>query len=261
MRSRLIKTLVIVSLLAGCRPGLISPYLEPKIVDKQGISMVLVPEGPFLMGNREELHVVVLDAFYIDQYEVTNLAYQDCVNAGACTPPQFPNQPELLEFLGYYDELSPITFVSWQQAQVYCSWRDARLPTEAEWEKAARGTDGRTYPWGEDIDCSYANYGAILHICEEKLSHVGSRPLGVSPYGVFDMAGNVDEWTLDCYTNNYSWHGDSPHNPIALERGECSRTIRGGSFVTANFGLKTFDRTSSDPDADPFTGFRCVKTP
>ena len=261
MSNRLASIIVLVNVLVGCQFKTGSPSLEQKIIDQRGVSMALIPEGPFLMGNQDELHAVILDAFYIDQYEVTNLAYQDCVNSGVCTPPKFPEQPELLEYLGYYDELSPVTFVSWQQAQDYCAWRGGRLPTEAEWEKAARGTDGRTYPWGEDIDCSYANYGAVLHICEGRLSPVGSRPPGGSPYGVFDMAGNVDEWTVDCYTKDYSWHGNAPRNPVALEQTECSRTIRGGSFVTASFGLKTFDRTASEPDADPFTGFRCVKTP
>ena len=261
MITRLIYFISLIILLVGCQSAAILPYTEKEMVDNRGVSMVLVSDGSFLMGNEDELHTVVLDAFYIDQYEVTNSAYQSCVDAGLCTPPDFPDQPELLEHLGYYDELSPVTFVSWEQAQAYCTWRGARLPTEAEWEKAARGIDGRTYPWGEKIDCSHANYGAILHICEEKILPVGSHPQGVSPYNVFDMAGNVEEWTADCYINDYVWHGDSPRNPVALEKTSRSRTVRGGTFVMGDSGLTTFGRTSSEPDADPFTGFRCAKTP
>lgn len=141
-------------------------------VDKKNIQMVLIPDdGSFIFGTEtiddtekettsQSQRLVSVSEFYIDVYEVTNAEYQKCVDAGECL--ELNREKNLLEQL-YYDwnkfDMSPVTLLSWNEAQSYCLWRGARLPTEAEWEKAARGTEGYIYPWGESIDCSYANYG------------------------------------------------------------------------------------------------------
>ncbi len=131
--------------------------LPTEITDARGVSMVLVPAGEFMMGNdgglpdQRPVHLVNLDAFLIDTYETSNALYRVCVNAGVCSPPYprnaFDLQPDW-----------PVTFVNWNQAKNYCQWRNAKLPTEAQWEKAARGTDERSFPWGEDIDCTKAAF-------------------------------------------------------------------------------------------------------
>ena len=128
--------------------------------------MRLVPAGEFTMGSdtdsdpRNQAHTVYLDAFYIDTYEVTTAHYADCVTAGVCEPPHFTKSYFRASYYGNPEfENFPVIYVDWMMARTYCeTWRGARLPTEAEWEKAARGTDGRSYPWGEGISCDQANY-------------------------------------------------------------------------------------------------------
>ncbi len=254
--------LFVAILLTGCQP-------KDLIVDKYGVSMVFVDAGSFVMGTDKPIspfgenalpaHEIFLSEYYIDQYEVNNAAYQKCVEANQCEPIDFPSsekQQAIQQELGYLEDQSPVTYVSWMQAQAYCAWRDARLPTEAEWEKAARGTDGRTFPWGEEINCSNANYGSIGQYCEGKLMPVGSYPEGISPYGVFEMIGNVSEWVSDCYIDNYDWQ--EAENPIAPETEGCFRVARGGNYITADIYLTTFDRDSEEPDGGPFIGFRCA---
>lgn len=171
--------------------------------------MALVPEGEFVMGLdggwQEDdgmysqvlpMHSVYLDSFYIDIYEVTQAQYHACVASGACGEPRDTNTSFTFSLcnwgkVGWEDH--PMTCVTWYQAQDYCGWAGLRLPSEAEWEKAARGTDGRVYPWGNVFDGTRANYGPENFTTVS----VGRFHRGVSPYGIFNMAGNVDEWTSD----------------------------------------------------------------
>jgi len=159
-----------------------------------GMPLVYVPSGKFTMGSEtyadeKPQRMLNLEAYWIDQTEVTNAMYARCVAAGGCKTTE--NDPSKKS--GY--EKIPVETEGWEQAQAYCSWAGRRLPTETEWEKAARGTDGRTYPWGEEIDCSKANYAK----CKDEVQPVGSYPKGASQYGALDMAGNRWEWVADVY--------------------------------------------------------------
>ena len=221
--------------------------------------MVFVPAGEFGMGCNEKVdnqcradekpyHKVYLNAFYIDKYEVTNDAYKKCVGAGICSANQ--------KFKGFADSQQPVVGVDWNQASTYCSWAGKRLPTEAEWEKAARGTDGRTYPWGEGTDCAKANYGPCN---QEKTKSVGSYPFGASPYGAMDMAGNVWEWVADWYDENY--YQNSPNrNPTGPGSGQY-RVLRGGSGGDP-ITLRASSRGRNNPGyMDLYVGLRCARTP
>ncbi len=164
-------------------PPLTPTGLLPDITDDYSVPMVLVPAGPFEMGSEDgyanEKHTVTLDDFYIDQYEVTNQRFAECVYAGVCDPPPVTGSETRESYYGnsVYDDY-PAIFASWYDAQTYCEWRGARLPTEAEWEKAARGTDERTYPWGDrKITCELANYLS----CGGDTRAIGSNPDGTSP--------------------------------------------------------------------------------
>jgi formylglycine-generating enzyme required for sulfatase activity len=177
-----------------------------EIIDSKGIPMRLVPAGEFTMGSDSDSdshnseHRVSLDAFYMDIYEVTNANYASCVMADVCEPPHLTKSDFRASYYGNleYDNF-PVIYVDWRMARTYCeTWREARLPTEAEWEKAARGTDGRSYPWGEGISCEQANYDGepdLAAYCVGETSEVGSYEGGQSSYGLYDMAGNVFEWT------------------------------------------------------------------
>ena len=184
------------------------------------VEMVLVPAGEFMMGSMngnsdEILKVVYIDDFYIDLTEVTNIMYTICVHEGGCQPPFMNGSFSREDYYGnpLYDDY-PVIYVNWDQATAYCEWRGTRLPTEAEWEKAALGTERRTYPWGEEIDCTKANF----NLCVGDTSQVGSYPDGHSPYGLQDMAGNVAEWVADWYSDYY--YSISPYeNPQGPDSG------------------------------------------
>jgi formylglycine-generating enzyme required for sulfatase activity len=196
------------------------------------------------------VHTVYLDAFYIDRTEVTNAQYRACVEAGACSQPHdtgWYNDPNRAEH--------PVVYVDWNQANAYCRWAGKRLPTEAEWEKAARGTDGRTYPWGNsDPDCNKANYGD----CVGDKTAVGSYPAGASPYGALGMAGNVCEWVADWYDLGY--YSQSPtRNPPGPDSGE-ERGLRGGSWVFLPGLCRNAVRGWAAPDDQhDVVGFRCAR--
>jgi formylglycine-generating enzyme required for sulfatase activity len=224
-----------------------------------------VPAGEFMMGSEDgesdesPIHPVYLDTFEIGTFEVTNEQYYRCVEAGACSLPrnQKYNSPEYLDH--------PVVDVSWFDAKAFCEWNDpnGRLPTEAEWEKAARGTDGRIYPWGEEIDCSLANYYGKDNgndYCVGDTTPVGSYLDGVSPYGTYDMAGNVWEWVNDWYDVDY--YGISPEsNPLGPEDGD-EKVLRGGSWDDYFDLVRSADRLRFDPAVtSSIVGFRCASSP
>ena len=258
------------------------------VSDVDGMEMVYVPEGDFLMGstddqvelalqqcNRDQGYCkfewfedeypqlsVFLDAYFIDKYEVTNDQYAQCVAAGACQPPVQSNSNTRDSYYGNpaFEDF-PVLYVRWQQAVDYCEWAGRRLPTEAEWEKAARGTDGRTYPWGEEIDCSYANYGLMGgKLCNGDTVAIASYADRPSPYGALDMAGNVWEWVADWYDAGY-YLTDPQDKPQGPESGE-DRVRRGGGW---NYASPVYSRAASREGMTPTylydTGIRCAWTP
>ncbi len=179
--------------------------------------MVEVPGGPFQMGDKKSLHTVEVAGFKIDTTEVTVAAYAECVTAGQCTK---PDSDSGYDNWGKADRAQhPVNSVDWHQATAYCTWKGKRLPTEQEWEKAARGTDGRIYPWGNQAatcDLAVMNKGG-LGCGRESTWPVGSKPAGASPYGALNMSGNVWEWTSDGSSQNEkhrvnrggSWGGEA----------------------------------------------------
>jgi formylglycine-generating enzyme required for sulfatase activity len=232
--------------------------LPTEIVDAKGVTMRLVSAGEFTIGsdkgldNEKPAHKVYLDDFYMDVYIVTNVRYKACVNASVCTSPTGTGSNERPN---YYDNLLfdnyPVIHVNWHQAKTYCEWRAARLPTEAEWEKAARGTDGRIYPWGnEGIEKTFANYA------NRDTTEVGIYKTGQSPYSIYDLAGNVWEWIDD-------WYDAYPRNVDSdLEYGQKYRVLRGGSWSSVGYGLRTTVRGWANPDfKSPNIGFRCAHSP
>ena len=251
-----------------------TPTIEPtptlgngsvRVRESDSAPMVYVPAGPFPMGSTAStdeapVHEVVLDAFWIDQYEVTNRQYELCVDAGACSPPETGGSETRAAYFGeeaYADY--PVAFVDWFQADAYCQWTGGRLPTEAEWEKAARGTDERVYPWGNDAPtCDLTNYEiAPSTWCVGDTSEVGSYPAGASPFGALDMAGNLWEWVADWYAADY--YSTSPEaNPTGPLNG-ADKVIRGGAWGYYEDGVRSADRGWSAPSiAYRNGGFRCV---
>jgi formylglycine-generating enzyme required for sulfatase activity len=228
---------------------------ETRVWEKDGSVVVYIPPGEFPMGlglypegSEYPQHTVYVDGFWIGKYEVTNAQYRKCVDAGACDKPETSNRYGKSEYAN-----CPVIYVSWYDAQDYARWVGGRLPTEPEWEKAARGTDGRTYPWGDVWDPSKCNTteGGINDV-----TPVGKySPAGDSPYGVSDMAGNVWEWTsslLKPYPYN---PGDGREDPQSKE----DRVARGGSRSYAGDTSRSWFRYAiSSKDARRSVGFRLV---
>jgi formylglycine-generating enzyme required for sulfatase activity len=227
--------------------------------NKDGMDMVYVPAGEFTMGNNDRArdapaHPVYLDGYWIDRTEVTNAQYRLCVQAGACRAPTTCRwgQPT-------FDDGAranhPVVCVSWNDAQAYCQWTNAQLPTEAQWEKAARSTDSRAYPWGNaGPDCSRAQY----RDCGAHTVAVGGKGAGASPYGALDMAGNVWEWTADWHADDY--YSRSPYeNPPGPGPGS-GKLMRGGSWDAGTDEIQTTFRNAIEPGlmADD-VGFRCAR--
>lgn len=242
--------------------------LPIEMVDDKGVTIRLIPAGEFTMGsdndsdNRNAVHTVYLDAFYLDKYEVTNATYATCVTAGVCDPPQETKSDFRASYYGNpeYDNF-PVVYVDWTMARTYCeTWRGARLPTEAEWEKAARGADGRSYPWGEGISCEQANYDGDpdpAAFCVGETSEVGSYGGGQSSYGMYDIAGNVFEWTSSL-PNAYPYNAADGRED--LTRGG-SRVIRGGSWNEDSSDLRVFYRSWIAPEySESEIGIRCAKS-
>ncbi len=253
--------------------------LPTRITTAQGVEMVLIPAGEFTMGLDDGLgderpaHPVYLDDYYIDLTETTNRQYRACVEDGACEPPQrtdccteFPGAyiawPDYFENPAFDDY--PVIFLRWLDAAAYCEWRGARLPSEAEWEKAARGTDGRIYPWGNEPPAPgllnfYWPPGTFAETPLYTTAPVGSYPAGASPYGVLDMAGSVYEWVQDWYAPDY--YASSPYeNPTGPAEG-FHKVSRGGSFFNQAFRQRAVGRNNAWLPVDSFHfdgGVRCA---
>ena len=254
-------------------------FVNPRVSTMDGMPQVFIPAGIFRMGgldvrrapNEIPAHDVTLDAFWMDQLEVTNAMYGLCVSAGVCAPPQSlksQRRPDYFNNPGFNDY--PVIYVTWGQAKAYCEWSGRRLPTEAEWERAGRGDDLRTFPWGEDkADGLLANFNMLVG----DTSRVGTYPAGASPFGVLDMAGNVAEWVNDFYSFNYQASLANPLNPTgpATSSG-LNRVVRGGSLGDAEINIRVAKRSSVlgsnlsvqsgsssySGDFSPRIGFRCA---
>jgi len=250
--------------------------------------MILVPAGPFTMGADEggehderPAHTVTLPAFYLDETEVTNEAYGHCVAAGVCAPPSPKNAD--VNGIGpdkrFRRPKQPVSSISWESARAYCASVDKRLPREAELEKAARGTDGRRYPWG-DAPPSPERAVFASSVTED----VGTHPAGIGPYGHHDLAGNVWEWSEDVYDpfayrregaaegkvgtckdsiaafaelRRKHLEGFTGSNPIPTE---CERVLRGGAFNYHAMGLRSTNRVHHPPRYRMvMSGVRCAR--
>lgn len=251
-----------------------------------GVEMHLVPGGAFLMGStpgqveqavalctdnpdgdscaaREfasemPQHEVYISPFYMDLSEITNLQYRACVNAGGCQPPR--EGSGTYRRSAYYDRpefnAHPVVWVTWFDARDYCAWAGKRLPTEAEWEKAARGEDARLYPWGNSFREDRAN---TQDRGVEAIQPVGQYPAGASPYGLLDLAGNVWEYVADWLDPNYYFNApnEDPRGPNSSPSGE--RVLRGGSYANYNHYARAANRGAVTPDSSTqFRGIRCV---
>jgi sulfatase modifying factor 1 len=235
-----------------------SDNLEPVITGKDGMQMRLIPAGEFQMGsndgedNEKPIHTVYLDAFYIDIYEVTNAQYKVFMDATKHNPPLYWNDQN------FNDPKQPVVGVSWNDATAYAKWAVKRLPTEAEWEKSARGgLVGKKYPWGDDVTHDNANDdGTGGKDVWEYTSPVGSfAPNG---YGLYDIAGNAWEWCADFSDNNY--YASSPKsNPTGPASGSY-RVLRGGGWNDSFFAFRVASRTGLTPSKTlDYIGFRCVQ--
>jgi WD40 repeat protein len=235
---------------------------------KDGMQMVYVPAGEFLMGSTDAdsdasddekpQHTVYLDAFWIDKTEVSRSQFHMCVNSGMCQTPMTCEHDSIVYDYDTFAEF-PMTCVDWNQAQSYCQWVGARLPTEAEWEKAARGTDGRKYAWGNSApDDNKANYNSRTdNLCVGFSSKVGSYPTGASPYGALDIAGNVWEWCADWYDRDY--YSSSPTNNPTGPYSNDKKVLRGGDWCSNPRDIRAARRDYTYPDARSMhLGFRCV---
>jgi formylglycine-generating enzyme required for sulfatase activity len=271
---------------ADSAPALLPDASAAPPADIEG--MALIPAGPFTMGadqggelDERPAHAVTLPAYYLDLTEVTNEAYKRCIDAGACPPPD-PSSAELNHFgrdAKFRGPRRPVSSISWESARGYCAWVGKRLPSEAEWEKAARDSDGRRFPWGAEAptaDRAVFRAGVT--------AEVGTHPRGDGPYGHHDLAGNVWEWVEDAYDpyaytrpgaprgaigscddalaalaelRSHRSQGFTGSNPIPIE---CERVLRGGAFNYHAQGLRSSNRVHHPPRFHlVMSGFRCAK--
>ncbi len=235
------------------------PSSPSEITGKDGAPLVLVPAGVFTMGSdggdddEFPIHRVQLDAFYIDKFEVTNGQFAKFVDAIQSEPPWgFEDQDTPVIRADH-----PVRWVSWFEAVGYCFWAGRRLPTEAEWEKAARGVDGRVYPWGNDHPTPvHAVYNRL-----KTVSAIGTREIGKSPYGVYDLAGNLYEWVMDWYEADYyaNFAYETGVNPRGPNSGT-TKVQRGGSYANSSYRIRSSYRAKGDPlEQHQRVGFRCAQ--
>lgn len=263
--------------------------IPTQITDDFGVPMALVPAGPFEMGgdvdfaleecekqyigcqrtsfeDREPIHTITLDTYYIDLYEVTNARYAECVDAGDCDLPRDSRSDTRSSYYGdsQFDDY-PLVYVSWYDAQTYCEWRNARLPSEAEWEKAARGEEGYIFPWGNEFDGTLANFcDSNCEYYQKNVDfddgYVDTAPVGsysANSYGLYDMAGNVWEWVSDWYDVYPGGNAEDSD-----DFGERYRVVRGGSWYADVLSLMASSRGVYKPDlSNVNVGFRCVRSP
>ena len=228
----------------------------------QEMSMAMVPAGEFIMGSQEgaadeqPAHRVYVDTFLMDKYEVSVGQYAKYLEATSLDAPpdwNIMNQPQ--------HQKRPVVNIDWADAAMYCKWAGKRLPTEAEWEKAARGTDGRTYPWGNELPTRlHANFGKMEWNNHAALVPVGKLEDGKSPYGIYDMAGNVWEWVNDWYEQDYYKNSPS-QNPTGPSSAQL-KVLRGGSWSDNMDNLRSANPYIYEPMSQYHNvGFRCAKTP
>ncbi len=233
-----------------------------RVSEKDGMILVYVPDGESTMGSNDGLldempvHQLYLDAFWIDHTEVTNKQYSVCVAAGMC---EAPVQTESLTRSNYFGDVKfnnyPVISVDWKRAKNYCEWVNRRLPTEAEWEKAARGTNGYMYPWGAKLpNSNLLNYNDEVGDTVE----VGKYPDGASVYGAFDMAGNVLEWVSSLYQPYPYTIYNGRENMDSLD----ARVLRGGSLNLGDYHVRSTYRIKTNPAiSSEVIGFRCAISP
>jgi formylglycine-generating enzyme required for sulfatase activity len=231
-----------------------------KVSPKDGMTQVYIPAGEFIMGSGEDLradnvqHRIYLDPYWMDETEVTNAMYAGCIQGGGCLRPALYDT-----FFGVWAYRDyPVVYVNWYQADTYCKWAGRSLPTEAQWEKAARGTEGRRYPWGN----TFPN----PRLVNFNLSQIGEPvpayryPLGASPYGVLNMAGNVREWIADWYGEFY-YQSSPAVDPQGPSTGT-QRSLRSGSYAEDQQQISVYIRFKHEPDSAGLSrGFRCAENP
>jgi serine/threonine-protein kinase len=262
------------------------PTMEStRISEVDQMVQVYVPSGEFTMGAADidalismgngrayseiPVHTVYLDGYWIDKYEVSNGQYALCVDAGVCQPPYLSSSETRKNYFGNPEYSNyPVIWVKWYMARVYCEWAGRRLPTEAEWEKAARGTDGRKYPWGNDslsgeranfcdINCLRTIANPLYDDGYADTSPVGNYPAGTSPYGVMDMSGNVWEWTSTIIQLYPYDPADGRENPDLYSE----RVWRGGPWSNGYWWLRSAVRYRSSPSYWYVNlGFRCASS-
>lgn len=238
---------------------------------KDGAPTVLIPEGAFTMGSNDGLpnerpeHKVWLDSYYIDQYEVTMTLYAKFMEETKRRAPPLWDEDAVVS-----SGNRPAVGVTWEDADAYCRWAGKQLPTEAQWEKAARGTDGRRYPWGHMqpfVDIAnynrgqWVSYPITLQPVDSGVEGMsvrhGTTTGGRSPYGIFHMSGNAAEWMADWYDREY-YQKSPERNPKGPDSGE-KKIIRGGSWADLPAGIRTTIRIAAEPDYRDLTvGLRCA---